>query len=108
MTRILEHVVSPAIAHEMLYTGAALKGSHFEGRSGFNYILPKFEVLPKARDIAARIAEKPRASLEMLKRTLSLGRRQIFEGTRTIESLMHQVSFAQPALRDLIAEHYGA
>jgi polyketide biosynthesis enoyl-CoA hydratase PksI len=37
-TRLLEHVITPAIAHEMLFTGQAFKGTHFEGRSGFNYM----------------------------------------------------------------------
>jgi len=105
MTRLLEHVVTPAIAHEMLYTGEPFKGAHFEGRSGFNYILPRAEVRPKALDLAERIAEKPRVALRTLKRALSLPRRQAFEATRTVESLMHEVTFAQPDVRRLLKEH---
>jgi polyketide biosynthesis enoyl-CoA hydratase PksI len=94
-TELLLHVVPPALAHELLFTGEAKKGSWFEGRSGFNAIVPKVEVMPRAMAMAARIAEKPRTSLEMLKRTLSLPRRQAFERTYTMETLMHRVSFAQ-------------
>jgi polyketide biosynthesis enoyl-CoA hydratase PksI len=107
ITRLLGHVVSPAIAAELLFAGEAKKGAWFEGRSGFNAILPRAEVLPHARSLAARIAEKPRLSLELLKRTLTLGRRQAFEETHTLESLMHRLSFAGPSVLSRIEEHHG-
>ena len=94
ITKLLQHVMSPAIAAELLFSGEPKKGSFFEGRSGFNAILPRAEVLPRAMEIAERIADKPRLSLEILKRTLTIGRRQAFEETHTLESLMHRVSFA--------------
>lgn len=106
MTELLHHVMPPALAHELLFTAEPKKGSYFEGRSGFNAILSRAEVRPRALSIAARIAEKPRTSLEMLKRTLSLPRRQAFEKTYTIESLMHRVSFAQANTLGLIEEHH--
>jgi polyketide biosynthesis enoyl-CoA hydratase PksI len=105
-TRLLEQVVSPTIAHEMLYTGAAFKGAHFEGRSGFNYILPRGQVRPKALDLARSIAEKSRVSLVALKRVLALPKRLAFESTRTTEGLMHQISFAQPDILRLIDQSY--
>ena len=107
MTRLLEHVVSPAIAAELLFSGELRKGAWFEGRSGFNAILPRAEVLPRAHDVAARIADKPRAALEILKRTLSLGRRRAFEETHTLESLMHLVSFNGPDVLRRIEEQHG-
>lgn len=107
ITRLLEHVLSPAIAHEMLFTGEALKGSHFEGRSGFNYILPRIDVRPRALELAARIAEKPRLALATLKQTLATPKRQAFESAHAVETLMHQVTLAQPEVRHLIEEHYA-
>jgi polyketide biosynthesis enoyl-CoA hydratase PksI len=107
MTRLLQQVVSPAIAAELLFSGELKKGSWFEGRSGFNAILPRAEVLPRARDLAARIADKPRKSLELLKRTLSIGRRQAFEETHTLESLMHLLSFSGPEVLRRIEEQHG-
>jgi polyketide biosynthesis enoyl-CoA hydratase PksI len=92
-TRLLEHVLSPAIAAEMLFTGEHKKGSFFEGRSGVNAVLPRAEVMTHAMALGARIADKPRLSLELLKRTLSLPRRQAFEGTLAMESLMHRITF---------------
>lgn len=96
MIRLLEHVVSPAMAHELLYTGEARRGAAFEGRSGFSAILPRAEVLPYADTLARRVAEKPRRALSLLKRTLTLPRRCAFEETHTLESLMHEVTFAAP------------
>ena len=56
--------------------------------------------------IAARIAEKPRVALTALKRTLSAPRRAAFESARTQEALMHTISFAQPEVARLVAEHF--
>lgn len=106
ITRLLEHVLSRAMAHELLYTGEYRRGAAFESRSGVNYVLPRAEVRAKAFDLAARIAEKPRVALETLKRTLSLGRRQAFEETRTIEAMMHEISFAQDEVKQRIEDEY--
>ena len=97
-TRLLEHALSPAIAHELLLTGEMRRGADFAG-TGINHVLPRAEVRAKAIDLARRIADKPRSALELLKRTLSLPRRRIFEETYTMETLMHQVSFADLAKR---------
>jgi polyketide biosynthesis enoyl-CoA hydratase PksI len=96
-TRLLEHVLSTALADELLFSGEARLGRDFEAKSGINYILPRAEVVPRALDLAARIAEKPRAALVALKRTLSSPRRQAFEAARTEENLMHTISFGREA-----------
>lgn len=106
-TELLSHVLSPAIAAELLLGGEAKKGAWFEGRSGFNAILPRSEVVGRALDLAARIAEKPRLSLELLRRTLTLPRRRAFERTHTLETLMHRLSFAAPDLLARIEEHHA-
>jgi polyketide biosynthesis enoyl-CoA hydratase PksI len=106
MTRLLEHVLSPAMAHEMLFTGELRRGADFEGRSGINYVLPRTEVRSRAIRIAGRIAEKPRLALELLKRTLSIRRRQAFEESYTLEAMMHAITLAQPETRSAIEDHY--
>lgn len=106
-TELLLHVMPPALASELLFTGEAKKGGWYEGRTGVNGVFPKTELVPRAMQLAARIAEKPRGSLEMLKRTLSLPRRQTFERTYTMETLMHKVSFAQGDLVERIAAVHG-
>lgn len=104
-TRLLEHALSPAVVAELLFTGEPKKGAYFEGKAGVNAVLPRAEVRAHATRIAERIAEKPRVSLELLKRTLSLPRRQAFESTHTLESLMHRVTFAAPDVLERIKEN---
>jgi polyketide biosynthesis enoyl-CoA hydratase PksI len=106
-THLLEHVLSGALAHELLFTGDARLGRDFEGKSGINYVLSRAEVLPRAIDLAGRIAEKPRASLTVLKRALSAPRRQAFEAARTQEMLMHAISFTQPEAARLIEDAFA-
>jgi polyketide biosynthesis enoyl-CoA hydratase PksI len=104
ITRILEHAVGAAVANEMLLTGRAYRGSHFDGRGGFNYILPRKEVMSKALEIASIIAEKPRPTLAMLKCSLASRKRELFEAARAAECLMHQISFGLPEVESLIRE----
>lgn len=106
ITRLLEHVLSPAQAHELLYSGEFRRGADFAVRSGVNYVLPRAEIREKAFDVAARIAEKPRVALETLKRYLSLDRRRAFEETRTLETMMHEITFRQDAARQRIEDEY--
>jgi polyketide biosynthesis enoyl-CoA hydratase PksI len=106
ITQLLEHALSRAVAHEMLYTGEFRKGSELGARGGINYVLPRAQVLAKAEDLATQIADKPRRSLELLKRTLSLGRRKAFEESRTVESLMHQITFSQSDILARIERDY--
>ncbi|MEZ4433244.1 MAG: polyketide synthase [bacterium] len=92
-TAILEHALSPAIAHELLYTAELRRGDAFAGATGINHVLPRGEVVDRALDIALRIAEKPRDCVELLKRTLSLPRRRRYEAALTLETLMHTITF---------------
>lgn len=104
LTALLELVVGQPVAHEMLLTGDTFRGSRFERTGGFTHVLPRTEVLPKARAIAAALAEKPRAPLAALKQTLSARKRELFEAARADECLMHQLSFPTSDVRQLLAE----
>jgi polyketide biosynthesis enoyl-CoA hydratase PksI len=105
-TRLMQLAVGEYVANEMMFGGQMFRGSHFVNHPGVNYVLPKGQVFNKAIQLARRIAEKPRASLVLLKRYLSLPRRQAFEETRTIESMMHQLCFAHPETKRRILEDY--
>lgn len=104
-TRLCEHVLSPAIAHELLYSGELRRGAAFLG-TGVNGVLPRAEVRAAAFDRASRIAQQPRAALELLKRTLSLPRRMAFEQSLTLESLMHQVTLGAADAARRIEDEY--
>ncbi len=106
-TRILQFAMGEYLAAEMMYGGQFFRGSHFAGRAGVNYVLPRSQVLPKANSVARRIAEKPRFALELLKRSLSLPKRQAFEQARSVEAMMHDICFKQPETLELIRENYA-
>jgi polyketide biosynthesis enoyl-CoA hydratase PksI len=103
-TRLLEHLLGPSLAHEMLLTGRAFRGSHFEGKPGFSYVLPRQDVMKKASELASIIAEKPRTSLLSLKFALSARKRELFEAARSSETLMHQITLPLPEVESLICE----
>lgn len=105
-TRLCEHVLSPAVAHELLYTGELRRGEQFTGAGGINHIVPKAAVRETAWGIAARIAEKPRPALELLKRTLSLPRRTAFEEALAVEAQMHEITMRAPGVEARIEAEY--
>lgn len=105
-TRLLALAVGDYLAAEMMYGGKFFRGKHFVGRSQINYVLPKAKLFARAMKVARAIAEKPRGSLLLLKRSLSIPKRQLFEEARTTESLMHELSFAQEETKALIEEYY--
>jgi len=108
MTGLLEHVLTPAVAHELLYTGEPVKGRKLLGRNGFTDVLPREQVRTRADELATRIAEKPRLALTTLKRTLAMPRRQAFERDRAMEALMHEITLPQPEVRRRIEERFDA
>lgn len=101
ITRLLEEVVGKSLAHELLYTGEVRRGATLEG-VGFSAVVERKDVRDRAHALAWSISEKPRRSVELLKRALSLPRRRAFEEALTIESMMHERSF-----RDLDVEGLG-
>lgn len=106
ITRLMEHYMTPAIAHELQYTGTFKKGKELKGKTNFNYILPKAEVRPMAMQLARGIAEKSESSLRILKRYLGIPRRKIYEEAHSVESLMHDLSFNQSNILQTIEENY--
>jgi enoyl-CoA hydratase/carnithine racemase len=86
-TRLLESVVSPKVARELLSGQDIRRGCFFEGMSGFNAIVPRNEVRRCARGIALRIAENPRDKLTLLKRGLSFPKVRALEEAMTLADL---------------------
>ncbi|MGO9308125.1 MAG: polyketide synthase [Spirochaetia bacterium] len=106
-TTLLAELVGPFLASEMMFTGKRFRGSELEGRgTHLNYILPRAEVLGKARDIAEQIAEKDGRSISLLKRSLSLKKKKLLVEARHQEDLMHRISFSFPETRRTIQELY--
>lgn len=106
-TRLLQAAVGPYVAAEMMMGAQYFRGQQLAERGAqVNAIVPRAEVEARALDVAARLCEKPRAALLLLKRSLGLPRRLAFEEARTLESLMHELCFADPATQALIRQNY--
>lgn len=106
VTKLMERFMSPAIAQEMQYTGIFYQGRNLKGKTNFNYILPKAEVVDKAMELAEAIATKPRKAIVTLKRYQSMERRKTYEETYSIESMMHELTFDQTEILKTIQENY--
>ena len=104
MTRLLEYVMGPPLAHELLLTGATFRGSRFERHGAFTYVLPRADVVEKARAIAADLSGRPRRPLALLKAALSQPKRELFEAARTHESAMHEATFGTTDVARLIQQ----
>jgi polyketide biosynthesis enoyl-CoA hydratase PksI len=106
-TTLLAELVGPYLANEMMFTGKRFRGSELEGRgTHINAILPRAEVLAKARDIAAQIAEKDGRSIALLKHALTVKKMKLLVDARLQEDLMHRITFSFPETRRTINELY--
>jgi len=106
-TTLLAELVGPFLANEMMFTGKRFRGSELETRgTHINYILPRGEVMTRARDIAEQIAEKDGRSISLLKQALSLKKKKFLIEARHQEDLMHRISFAFPETRQTIQDLY--
>jgi polyketide biosynthesis enoyl-CoA hydratase PksI len=108
-TTLLQELVGPFVAGEMMLTGKRFRGSELAAKgTHINYILPRSEVLAKARDIAAQVAEEDGRSVFLLKNALSAGKKKLLIQARLQEDLMHRISFSFPETRRSIEEQYGS
>ncbi len=105
-TSLLQDAVGPYLAREMMLGGQYFRGSHLENRGNLNYVLPREKVWPKALAVARKMADKPRYALELLKRQLSVERRQRFQAAKTAEAQMHRICFDNPETRQRIKDEY--
>ena len=107
-TTLLQQLVGPYIAAEMMYTGKRFKGKELaEKGCGFNYILPKAEVLAKAKDVALQIAERNQKSVGLLKYALSAPKKKLLIDARLQEDMMHTISFGFPETKEIIQSFYA-
>lgn len=106
-TTLLELLVGPFVASEMMFTGRRFRGSQLQERAtNINYIVPREKVLASARDLAAQVAEQNVRPLRLLKHTLAARKKELLVRARLQEDLMHQLSFSFPETRATIEERY--
>lgn len=108
ITTLLEELVGPFIANEMMYTGKRFKGRELETKgTNINHILPRAEVAARARDIALQICEKNPKSVALLKYTLSARKKKLLIEARLQEDMMHRLSFGYPETKKTIQDFYA-
>ena len=107
ITGLLTHALGPLFAHELLLSGELIKGDRFRQHGGFNHVVPKSEVLPRALDLAVRIGENPPTATGPLKTMLSAPKRALFESARSSEIVMHELTFRRDIVRELLTERFG-
>lgn len=107
-TTLLQDLFGHFVANEMMFTAKRFKGSELEKKNtNINYILPKKDVLAKARDIALQISEKNVKSLYLLKYALSVRKKDLLTKARLQEDMMHRISFAYPETKKIINDFYA-
>jgi polyketide biosynthesis enoyl-CoA hydratase PksI len=106
-TQLLEQLVGPYVAAEMMFTARLFKGSELAGKGvNINAIVPRIDVMKSATEMAKRIAEKNRESLCLLKYAMASRRKKLLIDAQINEDLMHRISFAFPQTRKNIEEMY--
>ncbi len=94
ITHLLSSVVGPALAHELLYTGRSIRAEDLPAGS-VNAVLERAQVRPTAETLAWSVANQGRDNLRLLKRTLTLPRREALQRALSMEALMHESSLAR-------------
>ena len=107
-TTLLQGLVGPYIANEMMFTGKRFKGSKLKEKGvNINYILPKKELMAKAFDIALQISEKNIQSLNFLKSALVAQKKKLLIEARLQEDMMHKITFSLPETKKTIDGFYA-
>ena len=106
VTRLAPDGLGQPLAHELMYTGEHRRGRDFRCSGLINYILAKRQLMAKALDVAARIGDKPRSALTLLKTTLAAERRAAFRQARKTETAMHRICLADPETAERIKANY--
>lgn len=107
-TTLLEEMVGPYVACEMMMTAKRFKGVELERmHTNINRFVAKIRVMAVARDIAWQIAEKNQNSVRLLKYTLSAHKKKLLIDARKQEDAMHRISFGDPETRKIIEEFYA-
>jgi polyketide biosynthesis enoyl-CoA hydratase PksI len=106
-TCIVPRKLGTALGEEMLLAARSYRGGELEKRGVGFPVVPRAELLDYARQLAADIAAKPRASLVMLKEHLTRELREQLPHTVERELAMHDLTFHQPEVRERIEEVFA-
>lgn len=105
-TLILPKKLGHSLGTAMLMSAKTYYGHDLKALGVPFPVLPRAQVLPHALELAETLAEKPRVSLVTLKDHLVADIRAELPGYIDREVAMHDKTFHQPEVRDLIAAQY--
>jgi polyketide biosynthesis enoyl-CoA hydratase PksI len=105
-TLILPRKLGFSLGQDMLLSARTFYGRDLKERGVPFPVLRRTEVLPYARELAENLAEKPRVSLMTLKDHLVSDLRAELPSYIEREVAMHDKTFHQPEVRDLIQARY--
>ena len=104
-TFLLKQKFGINIANEMMYTARSFSGSELKDRGAGIIIKKRSDVLKEAINIARVISEKPKNTLQILKKDLVERFMDELLDSINRESYMHELTFSQPGVKERI-EHY--
>ncbi|OEU94860.1 enoyl-CoA hydratase [Streptomyces oceani] len=105
-TLILPRKLGSSLGQEMLLSARTYYGRDLKERGVPFPVLRRAEVLPYAVELAENLAEKPRVSLVTLKDHLVSDLRTQLPSYIEREVAMHEKTFHQPEVRELIQSRY--
>jgi polyketide biosynthesis enoyl-CoA hydratase PksI len=106
-TYIIPKRLGGVLGEEMLYTAGNYYGYELKQRGAPVKIVDKKEVIPTAMEIAEKLTEKPLLSLKTLKKYfVTRIHSQIQEAVKD-ELAMHQITFVQPEVLEMIQKKFG-
>jgi acyl transferase domain-containing protein/enoyl-CoA hydratase/carnithine racemase len=85
-----------ALGEEMLFTGKSYRGDELERRGIAHPVVPRREVLARARELAGELAQAPRAALVDLKKLLAASWRDVFDAKIQGELRSFSASMQRP------------
>jgi 4-carboxy-3-alkylbut-2-enoyl-[acp] decarboxylase len=105
-TLILPEKLGLALSEEMLLMAETYRGERLKNRGVPFPVLPRNEVFERAIEIATSLTGKPRVSLVTLKHHLTRSIRERLPGVINQELKMHEQTFHQQEVRELIEERF--
>lgn len=106
-TLVMPFKLGHALAAEMMLTARNYYGGELRQRGVSFPVVKRKDVIPTALQTARELADKPRASLVLLKRRLNAPLVAALPAAVEQELEMHAVSFAQPEVRARIETMFG-
>jgi len=105
-THLLPTVLGPALGTEMLYTGRPYRGRELAARGAPVNIVAHDKVPSRADAVAARIAQAPRTTLQLLKQELAGPARELALAALERELAHHTATLSAPEVRQRIGTLY--